>query len=440
MLLARFVDTNFRQDFLVWVARVSPGIRSLDLAYWYVDFATNQLRLAEEVFRKVKFPETVDCAQDAIEFAIKAIFEFAGRRYPPIHDLTRTIPNLRRDFPGFAQELSRAAVASSRWLGTARNIPRYGQQTLGVPPRTLYKKTEVRQALSDAQEVYRLLLSIVKQQKLQLPEKVALLDGYVEGPRFREQPCATRPYSNFSAAQWRQAFDAIQLPNGSQKYQVSEITASKISSQYAMIINPFGEAYPESDVELRPVFSKIKDYVWGGGVFVTAGGFAFFYAWDIKRGQAIPISETRTLVPSAITVHPQARQVVIQQFRSMLEFTGTLLWKELGALTTGDTQIHRGDFPMPVRQNRSDRNKVGNLVMVGGSSTVREFRALRDGTRNLVPLLRGTRPDFGNVYPIAAIKYGHGYFLTCGMNIASRVEFDKSVVAADRFLEWFLHR
>ena len=412
---------------------------NLDMAYWYTDFATNQLRLAEESFRKVKFPETIDCAQDTIEFALKAIFEFAGRNYPPIHDLSRTIPHLGRIFQGFAQDLSRAAIASSRWLGTARNIPRYGQQSLGVPPRTIYRKAEVRQAMSDAEEVYCLLLRIAKQQKLNPPINIALLDGYVEGARFRERVCATRPYSNFGASQWIQALRNIRLPNRRRKYKTSEIPASRISSQYAMIINPFGEAYPENDVQRRPIFSKIKDYVWGGGLFVSAGGFAFFYAWDVRRGQATPISENRALVPRTLAVNPQTRQVMMQ-FGSMLEFTGTLLWKELGALTTSGTQTHQGAFTLQVRQNRSDRNKVGNLVNVGGSSTVVEFRSLRDGTRDLVPLLRGTRPDFGNVYPIAAIKYGHGYFLNCGMNLATIVEFRKSWVAADRFLEWFLSR
>ena len=410
-----------------------------DMAYWYADFATNQLRLAEESFRKVKFPEAVDCAQDTIEFALKAIFELAGRSYPPIHDLSRTVPHLGRTFQGFSQNLSRAAVVSSRWLGTARNIPRYGQQSLGVPPRTIYRKTEVRQAMSDAEEVYCLLLRIAKQQKLNPPINIAVLNGYVEGARFRERICTERPYSNFSGPQWILAFEGIQLPTGSPKYDVSEISASRISSQYAMIINPFGEAYPEKDVQKRPIFSKIKDYVWGGGLFVSAGGFAFFYAWDVRRGQTTPISENRVLVPRALAVNPQTQQVMMQ-FGSMLEFTGTLLWKELGALTTSDTQTHPGAFTMQVRQNRSDRNKVGNLVNVGGSPNVVEFRSLRDGTRDLVPLLRGMRPDFGNVYPIAAIKYGYGYFLNCGMDLSTTVEFNKSWVAADRFLEWFLLR
>ena len=78
------------------------------------------------------------------------------------------------------------------------------------------------------------------------------------------------------------------------------------------------------------------------------------------------------------------------------------------------------------------------LRTIGGSSNVQEFRALRDESQNLVPLLRGTRPDFGNVYPIAAIKYGYGYFLNCGMDLVSNIEFEKSIVASERFLKWFL--
>lgn len=409
-----------------------------DLAYWYTDFTTNLIRIAERYFNECRYPETIDSAQDAIEFAIKAIFEFAGRSYPRIHELSSRIPALTNAFPGFSRALSRAALASSRWLGATRTIPRYGQQRLGMQPRTLYTKKEVKQALGDAKEVYRLMLKILAQEKRQFPRKMAILNGYVEGRRYREQPCLTAPFSNFALAQWKQAYENIVLPNGDQKYTVDEIAASHINSQFSMIINPFGEAYPERGVDQRPIFARIKDYVWSGGVFVTAGGFAFFYAWDVKQGNAIPISETRMLVPSTIVVSPQTGQPTIQQFTRALEFTGTLLWKELGALTTSDTPNHQGAFHMQVTQNRSDRRKVGNLTTLGGSSTVQEFRALRDGSNNLVPLLRGTRPGFGEVYPIAAIKYGHGYFLTNGMNFVSNSEFEKTVNAADKFLDWVL--
>jgi len=409
-----------------------------DLAYWYVDFTIKLLRLAEQYFIECRYPETIDSAQDAIEFALKAIFEFAGQQYPQIHEISRRIPNLSNSFPGLTHEFSRAAILSSRWLGSTHAIPRYGQQRLGVAPRTLFPKREVRQALRDSREVYRLMMKCLTQIKRQFSRRVAILDGYVEGRRYREQPCSTAPYTNYSCNQWRQAFESILLPNGNQKYDISEIGAANINSRYPMIINPFGEAYPEKDVEKRPMFNRIKDYVWGGGIFVTAGGFAFFYAWDVTEGTETPISETRTLVPSSILWNRQTGQAIIQQMTSAIEFTGTLLWKELGALTTSDTQNQQGSFLMQVSQTRSDQRKAGNLASIGGSSDVQEFRALRSETRNLIPLLRGTRSGFGEVYPIAAIKYGQGYFLTNGMNLISTSEFEKSVFAADRFLNWTL--
>ena len=160
-----------------------------DLAYWYLDFTTNQLRRSEESFRKANYPEVIDLAQDSIEFSIKAMFELAGEDYDPEHEISRSIPILNNTFRGFRREFTRAALISNRWLGTARNIPRYGDQTGGVAPRTLYPKTEVKQALSDARETFCLLLRIEKKLKLRPPTKIGLLNGYVEGSRYRETVC-----------------------------------------------------------------------------------------------------------------------------------------------------------------------------------------------------------------------------------------------------------
>jgi hypothetical protein len=51
-----------------------------------------------------------------------------------------------------------------------------------------------------------------------------------------------------------------------------------------VIINPFGEAYPElgsaEGVGLRTILSYIQD----GGIFVNSGGQPFVYSWDVNTG------------------------------------------------------------------------------------------------------------------------------------------------------------
>jgi HEPN domain-containing protein len=417
---------------------MSQAHQSHDLAYWYADFSTGLFRLGEANFNECKYPETLDNFQDCLEFSIKVLFEFAGVTYPPIHNLSSMIISLATSYPTFTQELSRVAVSTSHWLGTTHFIPRYGVQNLGISPQRIYNKTIVKTARRDAKVAYKLMQQILILQKRTHPRNIGILNGYVEGSRFRENACNSRPATTFSGSQWKQSFENFQSYSGNPKYNVHEICAAEINSKYSMVINPFGEAYPEHDSVNRPIFNKIKDYVWGGGVFVNAGGFAFFYTWDVKQNQLIPISETRTLVPSAILVHPQTRQAVIQQFNRTIEFTGTLLWKELGAITTFDTPAHSGPYNVQVSQRRSDRQKGGNLVNIGGTSTVREFRALRNGTRNLFPILRSTRPGFGDIYSIAAIKYGHGYFLIIGMHVSTNSEYEKTISATDNFLNWVL--
>ena len=86
-----------------------------------------------------------------------------------------------------------------------------------------------------------------------------MLNGYVEGPRFRENRCQATNSIRFSVTDWERELGGISTA-GARKYQIENIPASKISNKYCMIINPFGENYPEKDRKSRPIFDKIKDY------------------------------------------------------------------------------------------------------------------------------------------------------------------------------------
>ena len=416
----------------------------IDLALWYASRSKIQLREASSHFARYRYPECVICAQDSIELGLKAIFEFLGENYSYDHDVfardvNRLLRRLSQRLPQYTQQLSRAALISNRWANVARSMARYGQQALRVPGSRVIRRPDAESAKNDAEEIAVLLNQIEKSQKFIFPIQVAILNGYVEGPSASETPCGSSPFTNFSIDNWESFFQAMQI-RGQAKYDVSRIPASQISNRFALILNPFGEAYPEKDLDERIIFDVIKDYVADGGIFVTTGGFAFFYGWDVSPNaqgdRARPILDDRIFVPVRIRATEQ-NTFVVEQFRVALPFAGSLLWRQLGAQTTGDTPTHSGAYEDQAYQTPEDQNVVGDLTNVGGSDHIQEFRGLKPNSTNCLPLLRLRRPDFGEVYPIAAIQHGRGYFIIGGVNNVRQIEFDKLSTAVDRFCDWF---
>ena len=77
----------------------------------------------------------------------------------------------------------------------------------------------------------------------------------------------------------------VKNDNGFNLFQVSLTSISNLSNgAFSIIINPFGEAYPElgsaDGVGLRTILSYIQD----GGIFVNSGGQPFVYNWDVNTG------------------------------------------------------------------------------------------------------------------------------------------------------------
>ena len=83
---------------------------------------------------------------------------------------------------------------------------------------------------------------------------------------------------------------------------------------------------------------------------------------------------------------------------------------------------------------------MGDLINLGGTDLVHEFRALRREARNVIPLLRTSRPDFNEVYPIAALPHEMGYLIIGGMHTKGESEFEKLAVAVDNFCKWLARK
>jgi hypothetical protein len=55
---------------------------------------------------------------------------------------------------------------------------------------------------------------------------------------------------------------------------------------FSVIVNPFGESYPESGNAEGVSFRTITSYIRDGGIFVNSGGQPFPYSWDVNTGNS----------------------------------------------------------------------------------------------------------------------------------------------------------
>ena len=177
------------------------------------------------------------------------------------------------------------------------------------------------------------------------------------------------------------------------------------------------------------------NYVEDGGILVNVGGFPFFWVWDTTKGEESPAVEEKVFLPQGV-FHDKSGETIVWKPSVLLPFAGSFMWRELSALTSVDSPMIQGAKPLQVYQQDEDRGIVGDLVKVGGEERILEFRALRKETPGLIPFLRAKRADFGEVYPLAAIKVRSGHLLVAGMATTTLSEFEKTVTATDRFCDW----
>ncbi len=414
-------------------------VTTIEKALYYSATARRALREARKQKLHYRYPECIIRTQEGIEFAGKSMLEFMDVEYKREHYIGAELERIGQKTPYLKEKVAKAMVISDRWLQQSRNLTRYGFQNLGLPPKIAFSERDANYALSDTEEMLTLLDTIERSIKLCFPIKIAILNGHVSEDRGNEVQCNESPSTSISSAEWHEHLGRLQTDDGNAKYDVEFISASQISNRYSAVINPFGEVYPEIDIKKKVIFSIIEDYIFTGGIFVCAGGFPLFYGWDVKnKGEKIPLVEGEVYLPSKIGLYGDA--VYVEEMKKLLPFRGTLLWKEFHAQTTGDTDKHSGPYPLDVTQTEEDINKFGVLTDIGGEKKVSEFRALTEKTKECIPLIRGNRPEFGEVYLIAAISHGSGYLHTHGMDIAGESERQKTLASVDRFIEWLQKR
>jgi len=408
---------------MISITRKTDGY---ELALWYSLKAKQYLHNGNILFQSYNEVDSIPYFLNAIEFSTKSICNFVGHKYDKKHDISEKLVKLSKLIPNLKTNISRAAVISSRCVGAGqqyRMLTNYGNYETLIPAYHLIKKEEVEIIKNDALEICELSHFFEKSQKYSNKINVGILNGFVDESNKNEIQCNDKKYTGFTKEEIVKFSKSREYRD---RFEVNEISVSKLNSNVSIVINPFGETYPETNFKKRTVFKNIKNYIYNGGIFINIAGFPFFYGWDVYRGISIPIVDKSVVLISE------------GQPQELLDFTGSLLWREFNAVTTHDTDKINGPHEVNVYQSKEDIDIAGQLIDKKSTNKVNEFRSLRKETLNLIPLLRARRDDFGEVYPIGAIRHGFGYLIVCGMNTKTEEELFKIFNCVKNFCKWLL--
>ncbi|MDP3042133.1 MAG: hypothetical protein Q8N62_05360 [Candidatus Omnitrophota bacterium] len=234
--------------------------------------------------------------------------------------------------------------------------------------------------------------------------RVGILNGSIKS-RTVEHPCR-RQWSEMTPSMWFE-----QLKRDFKKPLLSElilIPTSEIDNSWSIVINPFGENYPEENPRLLKTFKEICEYINKGGIFVVTGS-AFFYNQNTFAT-------------------PQSERVITHVIEGVQYLEYSVLTQEFGVKYTGnihDIQNKKVLFEEPVEINvtqTSDMVKMwGDLLQ--GINHLKRFRAATSETIDYLPVIIQEGEDQWNkgkkIFPIALIRYGKGALIHAGLHIHS---------------------
>ncbi len=377
----------------------------------FLDLATDSLKAAAENIRLKKFPQSVQFSMAAIEYSFKAASRYVSVPIGKTHDvaeqfglLLRNVPNLFRT--GFFEFIE---VGSA--IQTIRELSEYGIPDSGVSPDDIFDENKSKAKLALATQAYGFCCKIIRGKTLSKRNmrKVGILNGAVNDPH-NEVVCGAikSPYTKYSKKDW---IDELR----NKGYDCEDISISSISEKYALILNPFGEEYPETDLNKLSSFYKIGEYISKGGVFACAGGLPFWYAWltpttptgvsvTQEQDRRIPIFDRGTAIISSIKV--EGEKVIVE--------TAAPLYSGLYGKMFFGVEVTGGN-PAPV-QIEEDHDFYG-LLKSWEQPSISEFRAtVRSAFLPIIPVVHATRGELC-FYPIAAVSYMLGYLVSAGINL-----------------------
>lgn len=380
---------------------------------------------AECSFNLYRYPSCYAWLFHSSEFFWKSLTVLSNNYFDLKHDASEAdIAKISSDLISDDERI-RAYNILSAFPYIKRELVRYGYYEKGTNVTTSPEAVFNLDRENTEADLYKVSWLINKLREIHYyqtfdpPIKIGILSGYVQARN--EKPCAYYPHSKHrKSVQWMLDLKDVKNDNGSNLFQVSLTSISNLSNDaFSIIINPFGEAYPElgsaEGVGLKTILSYMQD----GGIFVNSGGQPFVYSWDVNTGSYnlvisfIPIqSYVESNYDEAMPVLSRNESLTIPQEALVLKryFNTETEWDHPEKEILG-----------PIEVEIEFDEILGNDKPKTRAKVYRPIRQLSDNVRPLVhcpELLWGDR-----VYPVAAIKFGRGFLIHTGMNLDEEREY-----------------
>ncbi len=394
--------------------------------FW--DLATQSMPAAVENYVRKNYPQSVRFSMSTIEYSFKAASRYLGAPIGKTHDVSDKFDVLSVSLPPkFRKQLFDFIEVGSS-IEVYRQLSEYGIPDADIAPDDLFKEEKALEALEHAKGVYKFCSKIIRGRVLSSKDdfmlnKIAILNGYVNNAD-DEIPCGTQksPWTQYKPQDW---FDALKKFG----YECEYISISALTDKYIAVINPFGEEYPECDLNTLPTFKKISTYIEKGGIFVCAGGIPFWYAWltpkNAELKERVTIFDQRDAIIKGFKLVNKDRV----QIEYVVPFNSGIYGKIYfhGDVVGGDPQ-----------DSTIQGVEEYKTILSNKKFSARVFRpTTRNMFRPIIPILR-TNYLGETAFPLCATLTKIGYLLSAGFDLGtddSRRLFDILISLLDCFIK-----
>ncbi len=408
----------------------------------FFENALDALSTAYGTTKSGSFHLVVGYAQAAIEYSFKALTCFYGVKPKREHDpgevisrlLDKKAADMEKPVIGWLLE----ATSSANMVNKTRQYAEYGIPDQGIASRDLFDNKAAQRQLELATAIYSDCCTLARKRicpSLPKTMRIGILDGTVTGER-KETGHITGAYTRYGINDWNSAINSLRDARGDPKYATAKIPTLSANSAFHLIVNPFGENYPEIDYDDPLSFRALLSYVRRGGILMNAGGLAFWYAFMVGTkkhptyGRQVPMYDPKDRIVLYLKV--DGKDIT----HEYVPFQSGLLFRSSGIGTTGGDPTNVLAFQKPEDIDRCGdvlSDWKGQYVRVEEAGKlawkspkrpiIREFRSATISERwcPLIPLVRAERTvegDVQNVLPVVAARLGAGFLVHAGMDLS----------------------